>query len=231
MSFTLRRTLHLTNPYMRGEDCRQLQNLLNDKGFPCIEDGIFGPQTAQACVKAKTFLKFPADQIQPTAGELLVSKLQSYKGPAPVHTTTIRDKYVEVLNYILAHPQNWRYAEVRPIPMYYPYKTTEIITTDCSGSVTMAAKWAGATDPNGNHFNGNGYTGTILQHCETISRAMLEPGDLCVFKPYPGVHVGAFLGDDRIFSHGHPGDPNDYSLNGMISEFGGYVTYKRFIYN
>src|SRR6516164_2846251 len=188
MTFILKRVLHLTNPYMHGSDCEQLQQLLNEKGFPCHTDGIFGPQTANECKAAKVVLKYPPDQIDPVAGELLVSKLQAYKGGHPVPPTTVQNKYMEVLNYILAHPQNWRYDEIRPIPVWLPYKTTEVIVTDCSGAVTLAAKWAGATDPNGNHFNGYGYTGTILDHCTNISRLMLRPSDLVVFGPYPGLH-------------------------------------------
>jgi hypothetical protein len=230
MTFVMLRTVHLTNPYTTGNDIRQLQELLTSKGFDCIADGIFGPQTANECVKAKIALGYPKAQILPIAGELLVEKLNDYKPPAPLGTP-VRDLYVEMLNYTLAHPSNWRYQEVRPIPYWLPYKTSETIITDCSGSVSLHAKWAKAPDPNGLSFNGEGYTGTILEHCQHITSYMLKPGDLVVFGSYPGTHCVAYLGSGEVFSHGEPGDPRRYTLAEMLSYFSGYTdTYMRFIY-
>ncbi|HVH52092.1 MAG TPA: hypothetical protein VM690_08090, partial [Gaiellaceae bacterium] len=52
------------------------------------------------------------------------------------------------------------YAEVRPIPLARRLP----ITTDCSGFVTLCYFLAGAPDPNGREYDGEGWTGTLLRH-------------------------------------------------------------------
>jgi chitosanase len=39
------RILHLVRPYLTGDDVTRLQRALNDKGFPNIPDGVYGPLT------------------------------------------------------------------------------------------------------------------------------------------------------------------------------------------
>ena len=80
------------------------------------------------------------------------------------------------------------------------------------------AKWAGLPDPNGLHFDGQGYTGTLLSHCLHIPFVDVRPGCLVVFGPYPGHHVILVTGlvrdrngpltDLECVSHGKPGDPS-----------------------
>lgn len=43
------RVIKLTSPNMRGDDVRQLQQMLTDAGYPCgAIDGVYGPMTAKA---------------------------------------------------------------------------------------------------------------------------------------------------------------------------------------
>lgn len=69
--------------------------------------------------------------------------------------------------------------EVQKLPLY----------TDCSGFVTDCYKWAGAPDPNGLNYNGYGFTGTLLQHLDSIPLGEALPGDLVIFGPGGGDHV------------------------------------------
>lgn len=107
-----------------------------------------------------------------------------------------------------------------------PWPTTRI-TCDCSAAVTYWVVWAGAADPNGLNSDGYGYTGTLLSHDEHIAAIMsrgkkvshgkARSGDLVVYGPYPGWHVGFIVEtfnnpdgtmDILTVSHGRQGDPH-----------------------
>ncbi len=66
------------------------------------------------------------------------------------------------------------YSEVRPIPVDLSFGELPF-TTDCSGFVTMLARWAGLPDPNGLGYSGSGYTGTLLTHLLPIPSSS-QPG-------------------------------------------------------
>lgn len=145
-----------------------------------------------------------------------------------------RQQMVDYCNWAVTHRDQIRYAEVRPIPVGLPPKHLPF-TTDCSGFVTLMAKWSGNPDPNGNHFDGQGYTGTMLAHLKHIPFAETVRGDLAVFGPPPGVHVVVLIrggkreADPPVASHGGPGDPRRYSLSEEKAYFGSgvEVTYLR----
>ena len=71
-------------------------------------------------------------------------------------------------------------------------------TTDCSGFVTMMAKWGGAPDPNGLGYNGYGFTGTLLDNMPHIDRQHAKRGDLVVYGDGTGEHVVMLLRTSRI---------------------------------
>lgn len=77
---------------------------------------------------------------------------------------------------------------------------------DCSGSVTCAYKWCGLKDPNGLHYQHEGYTGTMLAHLPHYSDPRdARVGALVVFGPGTGEHVAMVLEpgpDPLLFSHG-----------------------------
>lgn len=84
------------------------------------------------------------------------------------------------------------------------------LTTDCSGFVTLCYKLAGAPDPNGLDYNGQGYTGTLLEHGRHIPLAEVEPGDVIVYGPGTGWHTAIIVeaGKDPLtVSHGQESEP------------------------
>lgn len=127
--------------------------------------------------------------------------------PAASHRTA----FLSWVRWGVKHADAIHYSEVRPIPVHLQPGTLPF-TTDCSGYVTLMAKWAGCSDPNGRGFDGAGFTGTLLEHCHHITEEQARPGDLIVFGPYPGHHVVTIVakipdGDFRTVSHGREGDP------------------------
>ena len=60
----LKRELRLTDPYMKGEDVREAQRLLTEKGYNCGEiDGVFGKKTEIATKNFQTDNNLTADGI------------------------------------------------------------------------------------------------------------------------------------------------------------------------
>lgn len=74
--------------------------------------------------------------------------------------------------------------------------------TDCSGLATWDYKCAGAPDPNGFHYNGYGFTGTMIQNGHAVSLGgPLHKGDL-IFYGHPVSHVAVYVGNQRVVSFG-----------------------------
>ncbi len=125
----------------------------------------------------------------------------------------LRQAYVDHCAWAVSDHAHWNYAEVRPIPLHLPPRTSVTITTDCSGFATLMAKWAGMPDPNGLGYDGQGFTGTLLSHLPHIPFAKTWRGDLCVFGTGTGTHVvvlalgGKVMADPEVYSHGFQGGP------------------------
>ena len=119
---------------------------------------------------------------------------------------TVRNKIAAAARWGIAHEPQIHYGEVRPMPL-----TRELpLTTDCSGFVTLCYHLAGAPDPNGLDYDGEGWTGTLLRHMEHVGREDAQRGDLVVWGRYPGRHVALVLepGDDPLLcSHGRERGP------------------------
>jgi peptidoglycan hydrolase-like protein with peptidoglycan-binding domain len=133
----------------------------------------------------------------------------------------VRTEMVSNCNWGVAHNAEIHYAESRPIPINIP-KYYLPFTTDCSGFVTIMAKWSGAPDPNGLGYNGQGYTGTLLDHLPHITKAESLPGDLVVLGPPPGNHVvtlveAGTVADPLVVSHGREADPDRTLLSVQIA--------------
>jgi peptidoglycan hydrolase-like protein with peptidoglycan-binding domain len=77
---------------------------------------------------------------------------------------------------------------------------------DCSSFATWCYWAAGAPDPNGLGYNGQGYTGTQVQHGKTTND--LRPGDLVFYGAgsVPG-HVAVYVGNGKVVSHGSENGP------------------------
>lgn len=97
------------------------------------------------------------------------------------------------------------YQETRPIPLAQARTRKLPFTTDCSGFATMCCYAAGAPDPNGMAYNGQGYTGTMLKHLPHIPSNEAQAGDLIVYGGSTGHHVVVIVEpgpDPLVVSHG-----------------------------
>ncbi|MES1247401.1 MAG: hypothetical protein ABUS54_06990 [Actinomycetota bacterium] len=117
---------------------------------------------------------------------------------------TLREKIVAAARWGIANEPRIHYGEVRPMPL----ARTLPLTTDCSGFVTLCYYLAGAPDPNGLGYDGQGWTGTLLRNLP--GAALVRRGDIVVFGDYPGRHCALVLapGDDPLLcSHGRERGP------------------------
>ena len=74
-----------------------------------------------------------------------------------------------------------------------PLRRTLPLATDCSGFATLCYFLAGAPDPNGLDYCGQGYTGTLLRHLPHVGQSDVRPGDIVVWGSYPGRHCAVVL--------------------------------------
>ena len=223
------RSLHLTNPYMKGEDVKDAQRLLEHNEYgnfrPGTVDGEYGPATAEATRRAKSALGYEDKDVNGAFGQLLHDYLAGttplpaeYKKRAAQrkqHATSadgegaIRDRIVQFAQWGINNEPQIHYEQRRPMDgVDQPRKLP--LRTDCSGFSTLCYKWAGAPDPNGQNYNGQGYTGTMLQHGRQIAKSAVQPGDLVVWGPNPGHHVALVLeggADPLLCSHGQEKGP------------------------
>ena len=106
--------------------------------------------------------------------------------------TDLRQQIVAAARYFQAHRHQFIYTE-GPQRMNFErlHGTSWPITTDCSGFVTLCYLAAGAPDPSGLGYNGQGYTGTLLgNHAnQHIPLNQVQPGDLVVYGGGTGEHT------------------------------------------
>ena len=125
---------------------------------------------------------------------------------------SVRDAIVAAARWGIRNEARIHYGQVRPMPL-----TRRLpLTTDCSGFVTLCYYLAGASDPNGLGYNGEGWTGTLLRHLPHIDRARAKAGDLVVWGTYPGHHVALVLepGHDPVLcSHGRERGPIEIAFS------------------
>jgi prophage tail gpP-like protein/cell wall-associated NlpC family hydrolase len=81
--------------------------------------------------------------------------------------------------------------------------------TDCSGFATWCYKSAGAPDPNGNGYDGSGYTGTLWNNGRSVTLAQISPGDLVFYSDPSSVHshVAVYAGFGKVVSFGSEQGP------------------------
>lgn len=127
---------------------------------------------------------------------------------ASVKVPTLRDKMVAWQMRFAHDHDRIDYQELRPMAHQYHLP----LTTDCSGLYTLGAQLAGWPDPNGRNYDGEGFTGTLLDHGMPQSRASLQPGDAVFYGRPVVVHVACYVGKNMVVTHGHPGLPDDPRL-------------------
>jgi len=147
--------------------------------------------------------------------------------------STVRSAMVAQAKWAMGHEPSFHYQEVRPIPLDRFKAHTLPITTDCSGFVTCVAFAAGVKpDPNGQEYNGQGFTGTLLQHCEHITKHEAKAGDFVAYGPFPGEHVCMLLEDGTVpdpllVSHGQEKGPFEIRASVEAKAHSAPVTYLR----
>jgi cell wall-associated NlpC family hydrolase len=113
-------------------------------------------------------------------------------------------RIVAAARWGIANEPRIHYGETRPVPLARALP----LTTDCSGFVTLCYYLAGAPDPNGLGYSGQGWTGTLLAHLPRARR--LRAGDIVVWGAYPGRHCAIVLepgADPLLASHGQERGP------------------------
>lgn len=121
-----------------------------------------------------------------------------------------RARIVAVAHWGVAHQSSIHYAETRPIPLNRPGLLPRLpLTTDCSGFVTGCYRAAAAPDPNGNNYDGEGFTGTLLSHGMRVENP--RPGDVVIYGQPPDGHHAAIVvragADPLTVSHGSEAGP------------------------
>lgn len=150
--------------------------------------------------------------------------------PAEEHKSP-RDVMHAWMSVALEHEPYIHYQQSRPIPHLGSAKSAwdaaSGMTTDCSGSTTICFRAAGLPDPNGNSYNGSGYTGTLRAHLPTKNLSDAKVGDIIVYGGGNGSHVCIVFKagrDPEMFSHGQESGPKLYSHSVENSSHGGYYT-------
>lgn len=232
------RTLHLSNPPMKGPDVLALQTALKAaKLYAGALDSRYGASTAHSCEVAYFRLGAPRSAIKThyqTADATLTAYLQGHKAlPAawklrrrerlniPTKEQAARAAVVAYWNsFLIPHNAQIAYSERRPMTNMGALETLPD-AEDCSTASTKASKAGKLMDPNGLFYNGQGYTGTMLAHCRRIAQHQVQIADLVVFvnpaEP-AGHHVCTVLellpdGDMLLGSNGRPEDPRSVLLS------------------
>lgn len=152
----------------------------------------------------------------------------AYTAPGSITSSTpLRDSVCSAALQAANEPQGtYQYAEglgARPYPpnLFGPPTPVKL---DCSSFVTLCYKYAGAPDPNGLGYSGQGYTGTLLMKGHVTQTP--QPGDLA-FWSNPD-HVALYVGSGQIVEFGAPPGPGESSVtseNAYHSRFLGYRSY------
>jgi hypothetical protein len=161
-------------------------------------DGVAGPVTISVLSKSRTGHPYG---YYDAYGVYLIHEWMNHHPPAP---TNPAEAAVRQALWGAANRWSIRYAEIRPMPLVRFKAHALPFTTDCSGFYTCCYYAAGLPDPNGRGYDGQGYTGTMLQHGKVVSEP--EPGDAC-FYYHPISHVAMYIGNGKVVSHGSPSNP------------------------
>ncbi len=235
MAALVSRKLTLQEPFLKGADVKAAQAVLRTNRFgidfrPGKADSQFGPQTAEATRLAKFLLGYPRAEANREFGPNLYGYLVPKGAPgykqrpsefvAPSFArrkqfranAPVRQRLVGWCLWGVENSAEIHYEQSRPIPVSHLPGTLPL-TTDCSGSTTLFARWAQAPDPNGLDYDGSGSTMTMLAHMRRIKAAQAVPGDLIVFDgPIDEQHVVVLLEngseeDPLVASHGSERGP------------------------
>lgn len=133
-----------------------------------------------------------------------------------LHTTPeqrIRSAIMQAARNLYAHRYDISYSQARPFARYHMGGSIPS-HLDCSGYVTDCHDAAGARNPNGGRpYDGEGYTGTLLDGGRRTTLDKLKAGDLIFYGyttratpafPYGSpTHVALYDGAGGVYSNGH----------------------------
>jgi hypothetical protein len=122
-----------------------------------------------------------------------------------------RARIVAAARWGVAHQPQIHYAEKRPFPVQPAGTLPRLpLTCDCSAACTIWYRAAAAPDPNGpdHHYDGQGFTGTLLKHGTKVSKP--QPGDVVIYGGGTGHHAALIVrggSDPLTVSHGSEAGP------------------------
>ncbi|MBZ4415047.1 peptidoglycan-binding protein [Myxococcus sp. RHSTA-1-4] len=192
----------------RGDAVKELQMLLARAGFSAgAADGIFGAMTKTAVMNFQRARGLTVDGI---VGPATWAALRGAITPEPTPVSELRTKIIAEAQWGISNTSSIHYKQLRPMDGINQRRKLPL-NTDCSGFVTLCYKWAGASDPNGLGYNGQGYTGTLLSYLSRISQSQVQAGDLVLWaRNGKGEHVALVLepgSDPMLVSHGEESGP------------------------
>ena len=173
--------------------------------------GTMGPKTFKALLPYVD--AHGAQLIRKTA-----ASIKKQTAPKPAVNKTGQKVLTDAAGYMVSKAWNIHYTQsglrmqgvrqrLRPCPSRYPNYE------DCSSSATYLYWLARWPDPNGLHYNGQGYTGTQIRHGKLVANPQI--GDLVFYGPstWNITHVAVYVGNGRVFSHGREAGPEWHPIN------------------
>ena len=144
------------------------------------DDGAIGPNTFD---KLRTSLipKGLPNAGQPLFDNTALDLLKSYSSSGGSGGSSALTDYAKrsINNEPIIH-----YSQNRPLTSL-GVPPEKGFTTDCSGHATSAYYWCGWPDPNGNDYNGYGYTGTLVNNPK-YTGSSFQIGDLALYGTSTG---------------------------------------------
>jgi hypothetical protein len=153
-------------------------------------------------------------------------------------TSGIRGEILRVAEKALRLAKNYAYRQVRPIPdSLFPDLARPVgesvppaqLLIDCSAFVTLVYETAGAPDPNGRGYDGQGNTSTLRAHGTRTNDP--QPGDLAHYgtgaaggASHVTIYIGRENGKDMCIGMGNSG-VRKLVVQDVRSDFVGYWTY------
>src|SRR4029077_11462310 len=192
----------------------------------CPPTGVIDEQTANAIRSARIPTGLPnAGQplLDATAINLLEDYTASQSKPPASSIDAVREAITDYCQRSIQSEPGIHYLQERAIQAFgVPPETG--FSTDCSGHSTCAYYWArkqtgvAVPDPNGNGYNGYGYTGTLVNNPKV--QPPYKVGDLALYGPSLSATshvVTCFQAGDALSSlwcsHGSEAAPYDVSLS------------------
>lgn len=125
----------------------------------------------------------------------------------------VRARIVNAAQWLVAHNHQCTYSEGsdRMSCVHKPYAVPFV--SDCSAGVTCCYSWGGAPDPNELNYDGEGYTGTLVDTGTRILALETRAADIVIYGPSVGWHAALVVKGGRdplVWSMGEQGDPRLY---------------------